>query len=94
VTRVSAITEEQTAEQTKSDVAQVESRPRSVKLTVALPADAVTVVEDLATREGKTKTQVLREAIALKRFVEQELANEGTHFLVERDGVAREIVFT
>ena len=67
----------------------------TVKLTVALPVDAINIVEDIAKAESKTKTQVLREAIALKGLITSELSREGTRFLIERPGEPlREIVFT
>ena len=46
----------------------------TVKLTVALPKPAIDAITELAQEQGKTKTQVLREAIALKLYVERELA--------------------
>lgn len=66
----------------------------TVKLTVALPEDAVNAIAAIAERQHKTKTQVLREAIALKTFIEQELSDPATRMLIERAGNMREIVFT
>jgi hypothetical protein len=66
----------------------------AVKLTVALPPEAVQAVENIAAASHKTKTQVLREAIALKAFIESELSQPGTRLLIERGGSTREIVFT
>ncbi len=67
---------------------------QTVKLTVALPTAAVDAVTQLAGEQGKTKTQVLREAIALKVFIERELAVPDTHLLIKRGDETREIVFT
>lgn len=75
-------------------MATVANDTTTVKLTVALPKDAVEGVERIAQARHKTKTQVLREAIALKIFVEDALQERGTRFLIERDGDVREIVFT
>lgn len=66
----------------------------TVKLTVALPTAAVDAITELAQKQGKTKTQVLREAIALKVYVEHELAQPGTRLLLQRGDETREIVFT
>jgi hypothetical protein len=65
-----------------------------VKLTVALPQEAVEEITSIAEAKHKTRTQVLREAIALKSFVERELADPQARLLVERSGTTREIVFT
>jgi hypothetical protein len=64
------------------------------KLTLALPVEAIETVDKIARESKKTKTQVLREAIALKAFIEQERAQPGTRILIERDGETRELVFT
>lgn len=66
----------------------------TVKLTVALPKPAIDAITELAQEQGKTKTQVLREAIALKLYVERELAVPGTRLLLQRGDETREIVFT
>lgn len=71
-----------------------ERRAETVKLTVALPKTAVEEVETMASKASKSKTQVLREAIALKAFIERELAQPDTRLLIERGGTTREIVFT
>jgi predicted transcriptional regulator len=63
---------------------------QSVKLTVNLPSDAVDAVERLADRFGKTKTQVLREAIALKVYLQNEV-DQGNKVLIERNGALREL---
>lgn len=76
------------------DAAEAQAVSGTVKLTVALPRDAIDTVEAIAAREHKTKTQVLREAIALKAFIDKELAVPETHLLIERGGTTREIVFT
>jgi hypothetical protein len=75
-------------------MATVETATRTAKLTVALPVEAIDTVEKLAKESKKTKTQLLREAIALKAFIEQERAQPGTRILIERDGATRELVFT
>jgi hypothetical protein len=76
------------------DEPTTERRAEPVKLTVALPKTAVEDIERIADESGKTKTQVLREAIALKTFIERELEQPDTRLLIERGGTTREIVFT
>jgi predicted transcriptional regulator len=66
----------------------------AVKLTVSLPKDAVEEVERIAKKSFKSKTQVLREAIALKSFIERQLEDPDTRLLIERGDTTREIVFT
>jgi predicted transcriptional regulator len=70
-----------------------ETTSKTVKLTVALPSEAIETIESIATREQKTKTAVLREAIAQKAFFDAELAQPDTHLLIQRGDVTREIVF-
>jgi hypothetical protein len=66
----------------------------TVKLTVALPKKAVDAISEIAAAQKKTKTQVLREAIALKVYIERELAVPGTRLLIQRGDETREVVFT
>ena len=75
-------------------MASVAAPPRNAKLTVALPVEAIEAIDKIARQSKKTKTQVLREAIALKAFIEKELAQPGTRILIERNGETRELVFT
>jgi hypothetical protein len=63
------------------------------KLTLALPVEAIETVDKIARESKKTKTQVLREAIALKAFIEQERAQPGTRILIVRAGAIRDLVF-
>lgn len=48
-------------------------------------------LDTLADRQGKTKAEVLRDAIALERWVD-EARREGGRILIERDGEVREII--
>jgi hypothetical protein len=66
----------------------------TAKLTVALPVTAVQAIEQIAASRHKTKTQVLREAIALKTYIEREMAKPETHLLLQRGEDVTEIVFT
>lgn len=48
-------------------------------------------LDSLARDQGKSKTEVLRDAVALEKWFE-EAKREGSRVLVERDGEIREIV--
>jgi hypothetical protein len=48
-------------------------------------------LETLAKEQGKSKTEVLRDAVALEKWF-AEARNEGSRVLVERDGQVREII--
>jgi len=48
-------------------------------------------LEDLAESQGKSKAEVLRDAIALERWF-HEANSKGERVLVERDGQLREII--
>jgi hypothetical protein len=48
-------------------------------------------LEKLAEDQGKTKAEVLRDAIALERWFHEARA-EGGRILVERDGEIREVI--
>jgi hypothetical protein len=48
-------------------------------------------LETLAKEQGKSKTEVLRDAVALEKWF-AEARNEGSRILVEREGQVREII--
>jgi hypothetical protein len=48
-------------------------------------------LETIAQNRGKTKAEVLRDAIALERWFD-EARREGNRILIERDGNVREII--
>lgn len=64
-------------------------KPRRVN--AVLPEKSYRDLEFLAHEQGKSKTEVLRDAVSLERWF-QEARNEGGKILVERDGEIREIV--
>ncbi|HEV7566636.1 MAG TPA: ribbon-helix-helix protein, CopG family [Microbacteriaceae bacterium] len=68
-------------------------RSATVKVTVNLPRDAVERIQKLASERGTTSTQILREALALKFYIDEQRA-AGAKILTERDGSIRELVFT
>lgn len=70
-----------------------QARPGTVKVTVNLPEDMAAALRELAESQGKTFTQVLKEAIALKLFV-SDLLRQGAKLLVEyKDKTVERIVF-
>jgi hypothetical protein len=48
-------------------------------------------LESIADQQGKSKAEVLRDAIALERLF-QDAKREGARLLIERDGEIREII--
>ena len=62
----------------------------SVRTSVTFDDSAYKVLQDLAARRGTTIAEVLRDAIALERWVDETKRDGGT-LLVERDGKAREV---
>jgi predicted RNase H-like HicB family nuclease len=52
---------------------------------------AFAVLEELATEQGKTLSEVLRDAIALEKYV-ADTRREGGRILVEREGTVRELL--
>ena len=64
-----------------------------VKVTVNLPEQMVAQLKELAASEGESFTQALKEAIAMKLYIEDALG-EGAKLLLELpDKSLREIVF-
>jgi hypothetical protein len=64
--------------------------PRRVNVNFAPPV--YQMLEELARRRGKTMAEVLRDAIALEKWVEDQ-HEEGGRILVERNGDIRELVW-
>jgi hypothetical protein len=61
------------------------------RINVNFSENAYSDLETIADQQGKTKAEVLREAIALERLF-QDAKREGGRLLIERDGELREIV--
>ena len=68
------------------------SATKTVKVTVNLPQDAVDVLQAMKQRSGGTVTQALKDAIALKDYLESEVFEHKAKILIERDGQIRELV--
>ena len=66
---------------------------QAVKVTVNLPEDLAAELKALAKKQHKTFTQALKEAIALKLFVEGELEKKSTVLIRQQDGTTREVTF-
>ena len=49
------------------------------------------VLEDLATKQGKTKAEILRDVITLGKYI-QDTKDEGGHILIERGGKTYELL--
>ncbi len=66
--------------------------PRDVRrVNVNFSGQAYDALDQLARESGETMSDVIREAIALKRWV-HDTQKEGGRILVERDGKVRELV--
>lgn len=61
------------------------------RLTADFSEGAYADLDALASEQGKTKAQILRDALALEKWF-QETKREGGRILVERDGKVREII--
>ena len=68
---------------------RVESKKH--RLNVNFAESTYLALEDLARRQGKTKAEVIRDVIALAKYI-QETRDEGGHILVERKGKTHELV--
>lgn len=64
-----------------------------VKVTVNLTGDDVTALKELAGRKGTTVTSVLRQAIALQKFVDDAEKQGGKVLVEDRDKSVSRIVF-
>lgn len=63
----------------------------SHRINAILPAKTYQALETLARDQGKTKTEVLRDAVSLEVWFSQ-AQEDGHRILVERDGEVREII--
>jgi len=63
------------------------------RLTVVFADSTYAALEDLARRKGKSKAEVLRDAISFSKYLE-DVKREGGRILVERGTSTREIVIT
>jgi hypothetical protein len=61
------------------------------RVNVNFSSDAYAMLEDMATSKGTTLSRILRDALALEKYVE-DTRREGGRILVERDGIIRELV--
>jgi hypothetical protein len=61
------------------------------RVNVNFSQGAYNDLEQIAHSRGKTKAEVLRDAIALERWFD-EARREGNRILIERDGNVREVI--
>ena len=61
------------------------------RITVNFANSTYEALQDLAQRKGKSMAEVLRDVIALGKYVE-DTRSAGGHILVERDGTTREVI--
>jgi predicted transcriptional regulator len=63
------------------------------KFTVEFSPELDQVIEELAAKEGVPKTQIVRRAVSLLKFVDDERAEGNRFTIADREGqVLREIV--
>ena len=66
----------------------------SQKVTVNLPKQTVEDLREMADDRGVTRTETLRDAVAIQKFIRDELKRKSV-FLVHRvDGETRELIFS
>lgn len=66
---------------------------KQIKLSANLPVEVAEALRELAERRQTTMTEVLRHAISLEKWV-QDQVDQGSKFLVEdKSGRTREVVF-
>lgn len=61
------------------------------RFNVNFSPSAYQILQELADKSGTSMSEVLRQAIALKKWWE-EVHKEGSRILIERDGDIREVV--
>lgn len=69
-----------------------EENPKTTRrVNVNFSESVYRALEELATRKNKSMAEVLRDAVALEKWV-QDARDEGARILVERNGKTRELV--
>ena len=61
------------------------------RITVNFADSTYEALQELAQKRGKSMAEILRDVIALGKYVE-DTRGEGGHILVERGGTTREVV--
>jgi hypothetical protein len=62
------------------------------RLSVNVAPDVGEAIDDLAKRHGTTITDVIRRAVSIYKYVDDE-TSRGAKILVEKDGTFREVKF-
>jgi hypothetical protein len=65
----------------------------ATKVTVNLPDETVQAIKDIATKNGTTVTEALRQAIESRRFLEDQVDNGSKVLIKDPDQSLREVVF-
>jgi len=65
----------------------------SVRVTVNLPEPVVDDLKAIADEREVTRTETVVAALALHKYVHEELKNKSIFLVHHRDGVTRELVF-
>ena len=73
--------------------AEATDKIKGHRLTVIFADSTYTILEQLAQKKGKSKAEVLRDAISLTQYFD-DVKSAGGHILVERGSTTREIVIT
>lgn len=68
-----------------------ENANERVRVNVVFSKEINDMLESIARRKGKTKSEILRDAISLEKWF-NDVLDEGGHVLVERDGKIREVL--
>ncbi len=61
------------------------------RLSITLTKSAAEVLDDLAKRSGKTKAEIVRNALFLEKYAQDAWSEKG-HVIVERGGEKREVL--
>lgn len=61
------------------------------RLTITLTKGAAQVLDSLAKESGKTKNEVVRDALFLEKYAQEAWRDRG-RIVVERDGDKREVI--
>jgi hypothetical protein len=69
-----------------------EPRPATIKRTFKLPKDSIAAMKELAAERSTSVTDVLRRAIWMEKFLNDEMKNGGKVFVEFPDKTKKELV--
>jgi len=66
------------------------------RLTIQFPERTDEILKNLSTKEGVSKTEILRRALSLYRYLDREARDKGNKVTIadNEDNIIKEIVFT